>query len=386
MVEQRYNIKMDFDKIVDRKNTNSYKWDKYPEGVLPLWVADMDFEVAEPIKKALNKIVEHGVIGYSRTPDELVEVVLQRMKERHNWEIQKDWIVWLPGLVPGLHTSARCISDDYFSVMTSSPVYRPFLESAEIGNRRLQDIPFIWQNDRWEMDFEEMRKSVNPSTKLYMLCNPHNPNGRVFSKQELEQLANFCVENDLVLCSDEIHCDLILDESKQHISIASLNKEIEARSITLLAPSKTFNIAGLGCSLAIIPDKTLRDKFEKTKYGMMPMLSSFAMDAALAAYKDSEPWRLELLKYLRANQVYLLKEINAIEGLKMEPLEATYLAWISYEGTGITDFVTHLEKYGVGVQDASIFGGKGYFRLNFATQKANLEKAIKKIRESLDLA
>ncbi len=378
-------MKMDFDKIVDRKNTNSYKWDKYPENVLPLWVADIDFEVAEPIKKALNKIVEHGVIGYSRTPDELVEVVLQRMKERHNWEILKEWIVWLPGLVPGLHTAARCISDDFISVMTSSPVYRPFLEAAEIGNRRLQDVPFIWQNDRWEMDFEEMKKAVNPSTKLYMLCNPHNPNGRVFSKQELVELADFCVENDLVLCSDEIHCDLILDESKQHISIASLNKEIEARSITLLAPSKTFNIAGLGCSFAIIPDKTLRDKFEKAKYGMMPMLSAFAMESALAAYKDSEAWRLELLEYLRANQTYLLKEINAIKGLKMEPLEATYLAWISYEGTGIIDFVAHLEKHGVGVQDASVFGGKGYFRLNFATQKANLVEAIKRIRESLNL-
>ena len=377
---------MDFDKIVDRKNTNSYKWDKYPEDVLPLWVADMDFEVAEPIKKALGKIVEHGVIGYSRTPDELVEVVLQRIKERHNWEIEKEWIIWLPGLVPGLHAAARCISDDSISVMTSSPVYRPFLEAAEIGNRRLQDIPFIWQNDRWEMDFEEMKNAVNPSTKLYMLCNPHNPNGRVFSKQELEKLADFCVESDLVLCSDEIHCDLILDESKQHISIASLNKEIEAKSITLLAPSKTFNIAGLGCSFAIIPDQTLREKFENTKYGMMPMLSAFAMESALAAYKYSEPWRIELLKYLRANQAYLLKEINSIDGLKMEPLAATYLAWISYVDTGIADFVAHLENHGVGVQDASIFGGKGYFRLNFATQRANLVEAIKRIRESLILA
>ncbi len=375
---------MDFDKIIDRKNTNSYKWDKYPEGVLPLWVADMDFEVAEPIKDALSKIVEHGVIGYSRTPDELVEVVVKRLKDRHKWDIQKEWIVWLPGLVPGLHTAARCISDDYFSVMTSSPVYRPFLEASEMGNRRLQDIPFIWRNDRWEMDFEEMKKSLNPSTRLYMLCNPHNPNGRVFSKEELSQLADFCVENDLILCSDEIHCDLILDESKEHISIASLNKEIEVRSITLLAPSKTFNIAGLGCSLAIIPEKVLRDKFEKIKYGMMPMLSAFAMDAALAAYKNSEVWRLELLNYLRSNQAYLLKEINAIEGLKMEPLEATYLAWISYEGTGINDFVSHLESHGVGVQDASIFGGKGYFRLNFATQKSNLEEAIKRIRKSLN--
>jgi cystathionine beta-lyase len=344
----------------------------------------MDFEVAEPIKDALSKIVEHGVIGYSRTPDELVEVVVKRLKDRHKWDIQKEWIVWLPGLVPGLHTAARCISDDYFSVMTSSPVYRPFLEASEMGNRRLQDIPFIWRNDRWEMDFEEMKKSLNPSTRLYMLCNPHNPNGRVFSKEELSQLADFCVENDLILCSDEIHCDLILDESKEHISIASLNKEIEVRSMTLLAPSKTFNIAGLGCSLAIIPEKVLRDKFEKIKYGMMPMLSAFAMDAALAAYKNSEVWRLELLNYLRSNQAYLLKEINAIEGLKMEPLEATYLAWISYEGTGINDFVSHLESHGVGVQDASIFGGKGYFRLNFATQKSNLEEAIKRIRKSLN--
>ncbi|CAN1510973.1 MalY Bifunctional PLP-dependent enzyme with beta-cystathionase and maltose regulon repressor activities [Spirosomataceae bacterium] len=384
MVEQQYKSIMDFDKIIDRKNTNSYKWDKYPEGVLPLWVADMDFEVAEPIKDALSKIVEHGVIGYSRTPDELVEVVVKRLKDRHKWDIQKEWIVWLPGLVPGLHTAARCISDDYFSVMTSSPVYRPFLEASEMGNRRLQDIPFIWRNDRWEMDFEEMKKSLNPSTRLYMLCNPHNPNGRVFSKEELSQLADFCVENDLILCSDEIHCDLILDESKEHISIASLNKEIEVRSMTLLAPSKTFNIAGLGCSLAIIPEKVLRDKFEKIKYGMMPMLSAFAMDAALAAYKNSEVWRLELLNYLRSNQAYLLKEINAIEGLKMEPLEATYLAWISYEGTGINDFVSHLESHGVGVQDASIFGGKGYFRLNFATQKSNLEEAIKRIRKSLN--
>jgi cysteine-S-conjugate beta-lyase len=346
----------------------------------------MDFEVAEPIKKALAKIVDHGVIGYTRTSDELVEVVLQRIKEKHHWEIQKEWIVWLPGLVPGLYNTARCISEDQFSVMTSSPVYRPFLEVAELGNRDLQDIPFIWQNNRWEMDFIEMNKAVNPSTKLYLLCNPHNPNGRVFSKEELEQLADFCVKNDLVLCSDEIHCDLILEESKQHISVASLNKEIESRSITLLAPSKTFNIAGLGCSLAIIPDKTLRDKFEKAKYGVMPMLSAFAMQSALTAYKDSESWRKELIDYLRSNHEYLLKEINAIDGLSMAPLEATYLAWINYEDTGIVDFVSLLEKHGVGVQDASIFGGKGYFRLNFATQKSNLIEAVKRIRKSLNLA
>ena len=371
---------MDFDKLIDRRNTNSYKWDKYEGDVLPLWVADMDFEVAPAIKNALQKIVSHGVIGYSRTPDELVEVVIERMERLHNWKIKKDWIVWLPGLVPGLHTSAQCISDDYYSVMTSTPVYRPFLESADLGNRRLQGIPFVWKNDQWEMDFEEMEKTVNPSSKLYMLCNPHNPNGRVFSKEELEKLADFCVKHNLFICSDEIHCDLILDDSKKHISIGSLNPEIENRSITLLAPSKTFNIAGLGCSYAIIPNADLRDKFEKKKYGMMPMLSSFAMESALAAYKDSEEWRLEMLEYLKSNHEYLIKEINAIAGLSMKPLDATYLAWINFEDTGIEDFVSLLEKYGVGVQDASIFGGKGYFRLNFATQRANLEEAIKRIK------
>jgi cysteine-S-conjugate beta-lyase len=374
---------MNFDKPINRQNTNSYKWDKYTPDVLPLWVADMDFEVAEPIKEALKKIVDHGVIGYSRTPDELIDVVVSRLKDRHHWQIEEEWIVWLPGLVPGLHTSASCISDDVFSVMTSTPVYRPFLEAGQMGNRKLQDIPFVWNNNRWEMNFEEMQRSVNQSTKLYMLCNPHNPNGRVFTKDELQKLADFCVKNDLIICSDEIHCDLILDDSKKHISIASLNKEIESRSITLLAPSKTFNIAGLGCSFAIIPDKALRDKFEKTRYGMMPMLSSFAMESALAAYKYSESWRLELLDYLRANHQYLLEEISMIPGLDMQPLEATYLAWIGYESTGISDFVAHLEKFGVGVQDASIFGGKGFFRLNFATQRDNLVEAVRRIRASL---
>lgn len=374
---------IDFDKKVDRKDTNSYKWDKYPDFVLPLWVADMDFDVAEPIKLALHKIVEHGVIGYSRTPDELIEVVVKRLLDRHNWAVKKEWIVWLPGLVPGIYAASKCVSENNCSVMTSTPVYRPFIDAAKLPNRTFQDIPFIWRNHRWEMDFESMESAVNKNTFLYILCNPHNPNGRVFSIEELEKLADFCVKNKIFICSDEIHCDLILDEKKEHISIASLNPEIENLSITLLAPSKTFNIAGLGCSFAIIPNSDLRAKFEKEKFGMMPMLSSFAMESALAAYKYGQNWHKELIEYLRANHSYLLEEINKIPGLKMEPLEATYLAWINYERTGIKNFVEVLEKNGVGVQDASIFGGKGFFRLNFATTKENLKIAIERIRLSL---
>jgi cystathionine beta-lyase len=378
-----FESKIDFDKVIDRTNTNSYKWDRYDKSVLPLWVADMDFEVAAPIKSALQKIVDHGVIGYSHVPQELTDIVVTRLAERHNWNIKPEWIVWLPGLVPGLHTATRCVSDDYYAVMTSTPVYRPFLEAAEFGNRRLLDIPFIW-NNRWEMDFEKMEKSMNPSVKLYMLCNPHNPNGRVFSKEELVKLSDFCTKHNLILCSDEIHCDLLLDPEKEHICIAGLNSEIENRSITLLSPSKTFNIAGLGCSMAIIPNKELRTNFEKQKYGMMPMVSAFAYEAALAAYKDSEYWRVQVIAYLKCNHDYLLDEINKIKGLKMEPLEGTYLAWINFSETGIDNFVDLLEKNGVGVQDASIFGGTGFFRLNFATRKSILEEAIKRIKMTIE--
>jgi cysteine-S-conjugate beta-lyase len=373
-----------FDKIVERKNTNSYKWDKYAEDVLPMWVADMDFEIAEPITQALQKLVEHAVVGYSGPSQALLEVIVTRMQERHNWAIKKEWIVLLPGLVPGLHTAARCISETPCSIMTSTPVYRPFLESAGAEpNRHLIGVPFVWQNERWEMDFDTMESRVRPDTKMFMLCNPHNPNGRVFSEQELQKLADFCVKHELFICSDEIHCDLILDSQKKHVSIAALNPAIEALSISLLAPSKTFNIAGLGCSFAIIPDLNLRQSFEKAKYGMLPMPSAYAMDAAVAAYKDGEPWRQEVVAYLKSNHDYLLKEINTIKGLRMEPLEATYLAWINFEETGIEDFVGLLEKNGLGVQDASIFGGKGYFRLNFATRKALLEEGIEIIKKTL---
>lgn len=372
-----------FDELIDRTNTNSYKWDKYSPDVLPLWVADMDFKAAPPILDALQRLVSHGVIGYSNVPKELNDAVVERLKNRHNWHIQKEWIVWLPGMIPGLHTSTRLLGNDNVGVMTTTPVYHPFLHAAEWDKHQLQGVPFVWQNNRWEMDFEGMEKAITSTTKMYMLCNPHNPNGRVFSREELEKLANFCLKNDLLLCSDEIHCELILDETKKHISIATLNEEIEARTITLLAPSKTFNIAGLGCTMAIIPDEKLREKFEYTRLGMMPPLTAYACESALAAYTLCDDWHTEVLAYLRGNHDFLLKEINQIKGLSMQPIEATYLAWIDYRQTDNENFVQHLEKFGVGVQDAAVFGGKGFFRLNFATQRSRLEEAIKRMKEAV---
>lgn len=375
----------DFDQPVDRKNTNSRKWGKYAEDVIPLWIADMDFRVAPPITAALQKLVDHAVIGYSHAPHELLEVVINRLKTHHRWDVQPEWIVWLPGLVPGLHAAVRSVDDtNFYAVMTATPIYKPFLEVADLGKRRLIDIPFVRQNNRWELDFEEMEKQIVPDTKIFMLCNPHNPLGRAFSKSELEQLADFCVKNDLILCSDEIHCDLILDESVEHVSVASLNKEIEDQSITLLAPSKTFNIAGLGCSFAVIPNETLRKNFQQAIYGIVPHPSAFAYEAALAAYRDAADWHAELLAYLRGNYAYLLQAVNNIKGLKMYPLDATYLAWIDYSEIGDKRFIKRLEQHGLGVMEADVFGGKDAFRLNFATQRSTLEEVVKRLMKAVD--
>ena len=370
-----------FDQVIDRKNTNSYKWDKYADPtVIPVWVADMDFQAAPPILEALQKVTEHGIFGYSKCPDELYDVVIERLKTRHGWDVKKDWIVWLPGLVPGIGLSIRTVTTEAEAVMTATPVYHPFMLETHAAGRTLQKVPLQLENNRWVIDFEALEASVTPQTKLFLLCNPHNPAGTVFTKEEQEKLLEICLKNDIIICSDEIHCDLLLDETKKHLSIATLSPEAAQQTITLLAPSKTFNIAGLGCSMAIIPNDELRAKFIKTKAGLMPMLSAYAYEAALAAYRDGAAWHDELLDYLRQNHQFLLNEINQLKGMKMVPLEATYLAWIDTRESGIADFAQKLEAVGVGVSDGVQFDGAGFIRLNFACPRATLEEVVRRIK------
>ncbi len=370
-------MSFNFDKIISRKNTNSFKWDKYDDSVLPMWVADMDFESPVEIKAALQKLTDSGVYGYAKSPDKLNDIIVKRLKERHDWDIKADWIVLLPGLVPGLHASARIFeSTEDFSIMTSTPVYYHLSLASKSIEKKTIEVPFVWTNNQWEMDFEAMQENLELGTKIYMLCNPHNPNGRVFSKEELHKLVDFCLKNNLVLVSDEIHCDLILDKNKKHISAASLNSEIENQSISLLAPSKTFNIAGLGGSFAVIPNAEIREKFTKACFGIMPHMSAFAFETMIAAYEYGENWRQELIKYLKGNHDYLLSEVNKIPGISMESLEATYLAWIKVERDDIPNPEEYLLKYGLGVSGGYQFKGNGYFRLNFGTQRANVEQAV----------
>jgi cystathionine beta-lyase len=368
-----------FDQPTFRRGTNSIKWDFKPENELPMWVADMDFESPAEIKEALFRLADYGIYGYTRASDELLDILVKRLAENHDWEVEKEWIVLLPGLVPGLHASARILPSEKSAVMTSVPVYFHLFKAASSAGNQTIEIPFVNDNGKWQMDFEEMKKQLTHETGMYMLCNPQNPNGRVFSKEELRQLADFCLENDLILVSDEIHCDLIIDPTKKHISVASLDKRIEAQSITLLSPSKTWNIAGLGGSFAVIPDAEIRKSFQNVCFGIMPHTSSWQAESMTAAYKYGEPWRKELIHYLKVNHDYLLEEINKIPGLRMEPLEATYLAWISCEKENPEEY---LESFGLGVSGGYQFHGKGFFRLNFGTQRANIVRAVEILKKA----
>ena len=375
----------DFDELIDRSNTDSFKWEKYKNrDIIPLWVADMDFRAAPPILQALENVTKQGVIGYWQTPDELVDVVVKRLEKRHHWKIQKEWIVWLPGLVPGLTLSCFCVGNDGDEIITTVPVYGPFMKAPEAAKKTLVKVQLKLENDRWTLDFEAIKAAITPRTKMFMLCNPYNPAGTVFMKDELQTLVDICVEHNIIICSDEIHCDLILDETKQHITTATLSQQAENQTITLLSPSKTFNIAGLGCSFAVIPNDELRAKFANLRYIFEPMNSAYAYQAALAAYRDCDDWHEQLLGYLRKNNAYVLQEMNAFDGFKMQPLDATYLAWIDVRESGIDNITELLENAGVGVSDGgTYFDGKGFIRLNFGTQMRRLEAAIWRMRKVL---
>lgn len=375
----------DFDELIDRTNTDSFKWDKYKNrDIIPLWVADMDFKAAPPILQALEDVTKQGVIGYWHAPDELADVIVKRLDERHAWKIEKEWIVYLPGLVPGLTLSCMVVGNEGDEIISTVPVYGPFMKAPEAAKKKLVKVQMKLENNRWTLDFDAIRAAITPRTRMFMLCNPYNPAGTVFTKEELQTLSDICTEHNIVICSDEIHCDLILDESKKHISIATLSKEAENQTITLLSPSKTFNIAGLGCSFAVIPNGEIRAKFANLKYIVEPMPSAYAFQAALAAYRDCDEWHQQLLAYLRKNHDFVLQEINNFKGFNMQPLEATYLAWIDTRESGIDNIAEVLENAGVGISEGGFFfDGKGFIRLNFGTQMRRLEAAIWRMRKVL---
>ncbi|MCO4759268.1 MAG: PatB family C-S lyase [Oceanospirillaceae bacterium] len=374
----------EFDRPIDRSNTSSLKWEKYHNSdVLPMWVADTDFMSPPAIAEALHERIDHGVFGYTNTPDELDRLVIERMQNLYNWTIEKDWLVWLPGLVCGLNLACRAVGETNDQVFSPKPVYPPFMSSPRLSQRQLVSVPLSEHNNRWTLDLTALEAAITPESKLLLFCNPHNPGGAVYRREELEALANIAVKHNLVVCSDEIHCDLILEAGLQHTPLGSLNDDIAARSITLMAPSKTYNIAGLACSFAIIPDRQLRQQFLRQMKGIVPDVNLLGFTAAIAAYKDGDAWNAQQLDYLRRNRDYLVREINKIPGLKLAPIEATYLAWIDVSGAKLENPAHFFEQAGVGLSPGRDFGDDRFMRLNFGCRRELLEEAVKRIRRAI---
>jgi cystathionine beta-lyase len=375
----------DFDEAVDRSGTASEKWDKYRDrDIIPMWVADMDFRSPQAIVEALRNRCEHGVFGYTGASPELTEAVVRMMQRDYNWCIEPQWLVWLPGLVTGLNVACRSVGADGDEVLTLVPVYPPFLSAPRHSGREVVRVRMHEASNRWSVDFERLEAAVTPQTRLFMLCNPHNPVGRVFDRPELERLAELCLSRGLVICADEIHCGLVLDPAKRHVPIATLGAEVARSTITLMAPSKTFNLAGLGCSFAVIPSEALRRRFLQAKAGIVPMLNPFGYLAALTAYTVCEGWRQELIVYLRGNRDLLAETLPRMPGgLSLAPVEGTYLAWIDVRQTGIDEPVRFFEDAGVGLQDGRDFDGAGFVRLNFGCRRAVLREAIERMTAAL---
>ncbi|HIJ96898.1 MAG TPA: putative C-S lyase [Desulfuromonadales bacterium] len=374
----------DFDTIVDRSATSSEKWEKYRgRDIIPLWVADMDFRSPPAVIAALHKRIEHGVFGYTHAPPTLVEAVLEHLERDFGWQVQPKWLVWLPGLVCGLNVLARTVGEPGDEVITFTPVYPPFMSAPTLSERVTVKVPLQLVAGRWVADMAALERAITPRTKLLLLCSPHNPVGRAWTRAELLQFADVAERRDLIIGSDDIHAGLILDEGIRHLPIATLSPETARRTITLLAPSKTYNIPGLGCSFAVISDPQLRKKFITAAGRIVPHVNLLGFTATEAAYRFGEAWRQALLRYLRGNRDLVEAEINSIPGLSATHVEATYLAWIDTRAAGIENPAGFFEKAGVGLSDGADFDAPGFVRLNFGCSRSLLRTALKRMRTAI---
>ncbi|WP_157736479.1 MalY/PatB family protein [Granulosicoccus antarcticus] len=374
----------DFDTVTPRQGTDSLKWDIYNgRDVLPFWVADMDFMVAPPIQQALEERIKHPLYGYTLTPKELPDVVIAHLENEYNWHVDPEWIVWLPGVVTGLAISCRAFCADGDEVVVNPPIYHHFFDSHDADRQELVRVPLHKHEGRWTFDMQAMEAAFNDKTRLLMMCSPHNPVGVVFTPEELNQVAELCARHDVIMVSDEIHCDLVIDKNSKHYPTALACPAMADNIVTLMSGSKTWNIAGLNCSFAIISNPELRKRFVTSSQSMVTGVPPLAYCATLAAYRDGGPWRAELLDYLAANYAYVCEELNAIEGLVVEPIQATYLAWIDATGLRLNDTAGFFEEHGVGLSPGEQFGQSQYIRLNFACPRATLEEGLRRMKAAV---
>lgn len=373
-----------FTQVPDRSGTNSLKWGKYfSRDIIPLWVADMDFKSPPEVIELASKISSQGNFGYGVCPPNLNEVIIDRTNMLYDWPIAKEWMVWLPGMVCGLNVTCRAFEDAASQVITNTPVYPPFLSAPGNFGLPCTKIPMSIIENRFTIDFEKLSRLETNKNDLFMLCHPHNPVGTCFTQGELARLSEFILERELFICSDEIHCDLILKKNTQHIPFASLSDKIAARTITLMAPSKTFNLPGFGFSFAVISNGDMRRKFKKAMMGIVPDPPAMGFSLAEEAYRTGEPWRVKLIEHLRRNRDFAFHALSKVKGLSPYLPEATYLMWLDASGLGLGDPHSFFEDAGVGLSNGRDFGAPGYLRLNLGCTPDLLKEAITRMQRAV---
>jgi len=388
-------MRYDFDSPINRRGMDSIKWDMYDEDVLPLWIADMDFASPAPVVHALRERVAHGVFGYpgGLTFDgnefpEFRQLIVDQLRDRWRWVVRPEDIVFMAGVVVGVNLACHAMSASGGNVVVQTPVYTPILNAPQTAGLDRRDAPLLQLPDGlYGIDWEVFASTITPETRLFILCNPHNPVGRVYRRDELERVAEICLRRGVVVCSDEIHCDLLYS-GQQHTPIASLDPDIAHNSITLIAPTKTFNLAGLQCSIAIIANPELRRRYMQAKQGLVGWVNLIGLLAAQVAYRDGQDWLDQLLVYLEGSRDYLDDFVRReLPGISMTKPEGTYLAWLDCRRAGIEGNPSELflTQARVALSDGAAFGegGDGFVRLNFGCARRTLAEALARMKKSL---
>ncbi|MHB1132691.1 MAG: MalY/PatB family protein [Chloroflexota bacterium] len=378
----------DFDQAPDRRESDCVKWRRYGPDVLPLWVADLDFPAPRPVVEALLQRVEHGVFGYGVEPPELREVVRAKLEREYGWQVPNEALLFTPGVVTGFNLASLAVAGPGGGVVIQPPIYPPFFAIGPKTGVQVQQAPLALTESGYELDADAFARALTPESRLLLFCNPHNPVGRVFTPAELAGVAEVCLRHDLIICSDEIHQDFIYN-GHRHVPIATLSPEVAERTITLIAPSKTYNIAGFHCAIAVVPNPELRQRLEKAARGLMPGRPG-VLDfvAATAAYSQGGEWLRQLLAYLEANRDFLVRYVREqLPGVSMFAPEGSYVAWLDCREAGLPGLPGEyfLREARVALGEGADFGapGVGFVRLNFGCSRATLTAALEQMKAAL---
>ena len=380
---------MDFDRIIDRRSTDSVKWNWYDDDVLPMWVADMDFRSPEPVIKALHERVDHGVFGYGCPPEGLQEAISQHLGVNWHWQVDPEVISFISGVVTGFTHAIYSLTDPGDKILIQTPVYPPFIAAPDATGRQCVHNELVRKDDgKYEIDFDDFTEKISSGVKLFILCNPHNPVGRVFTREELSRMAEICLRHDVMICSDEIHGDLVFNDHR-HIPIASLSPEVSNITVTYFAPSKTFNVAGFSTSVYIAENPDMRKTLSTSMRFLLGHPNILGLHAALAAYQQGQAWLDNVLVYLESNRDFLYKTVaDTLPGVTMWKPEGTYLGWLDCRDLDL-DVSPHdffLKEAKVGLNNGSNFGhgGKGFVRINFGCPRALLVEGLARMKTAIE--